>query len=60
MVDGFSRRYGCRKLVYYECYDDMENAIAREKQIKSGSRKRKIALIEGLNPEWQDLYETVI
>ena len=45
------------KLVYYEEYDTMPEAIAREKQIKGGSRQKKIDLINGKNPEWKDLYE---
>jgi putative endonuclease len=53
---GFTARYGCKCLVWYQSYDDMRSAIAREKQIKSGSRKAKLALIENLNPEWRDLY----
>jgi len=56
-VPGFTRRYGCTRLVWYEYYERMEDAIAREKQIKAGSRKRKIKLIEGINPQWRDLYE---
>ncbi|MGI4765380.1 MAG: GIY-YIG nuclease family protein, partial [Janthinobacterium lividum] len=54
---GFTERYGCRLLVFYEWHADMPTAIAREKQIKGGSRKKKLALIEGLNPNWRDLYE---
>jgi putative endonuclease len=57
---GFTCRYGCHLLVYYEIYDEMLDAIAREKQIKAGSRKKKIALIEGMNPEWLDLYGGII
>jgi putative endonuclease len=49
--------YNVNKLVFYESSDDVRVAIAREKQIKAGSRAKKIALIEGMNPEWQDLYE---
>jgi len=56
-VLGFTRRYGCKLLVWYERYDRMEDAIAREKQIKGGSRARKLALIEAANPLWRDLYE---
>ncbi len=59
LVEGFTRRYGCKKLVYYEIFDDMLNAIAREKQIEAGSRKRKIALIEAANPQWRDLFEEI-
>ena len=48
------------KLVWYELHETMIDAITREKQIKAGSRARKLALIETLNPEWKDLYETLI
>jgi putative endonuclease len=51
----FSRKYKLRKLVYYEVYGDINDAIAREKRIKGGSRKRKVKLIEADNPGWQDL-----
>ena len=57
LVEGFTSRYGCKRLVYFEVYDEMMDAIAREKQIKAGSRKKKLALIEVLNPDWRDLYE---
>jgi predicted GIY-YIG superfamily endonuclease len=57
LVPGFTSRYGCTLLIWYEYYDRMEDAIAREKQIKAGSRRRKIALIEAMNPDWRDLYE---
>jgi putative endonuclease len=53
---GFTRRYGCKMFVYYEIHQDMNSAIAREKQLKAGSRKQKLALIEAMNPEWRDLY----
>ena len=53
LIPGFTARYGCKWLVWYERYDD---AIAREKQIKAGSRRKKLALIEALNPHWRDLY----
>jgi putative endonuclease len=56
-VAGFTRRYGCKRLVWYERHDRMDEAIAREKQLKGGSRARKVALIETLNPGWRDLYE---
>ena len=56
LTPGFTRRYGCKTLVYYEVYEDMASAIAREKQIKGGSRRKKLALIEGVNPQWRDLY----
>jgi predicted GIY-YIG superfamily endonuclease len=57
---GFSSTYGCKMLVWYEFYPDMPSAIAREKQIKAGSRRRKLALIETFNPNWRDLYEDLI
>ncbi len=60
VIKGFTEKYGCKLLVYYELLDRMEDAIAREKQIKAGSRAKKIALIEGFNPRWLDLYETLI
>jgi predicted GIY-YIG superfamily endonuclease len=59
VAEGFSAKYGCKILVYYELLDRMEDAIAREKKIKAGSRAKKIALIERLNPSWNDLYETI-
>ena len=57
---GFAARYGCQHLVYYELHDSMPTAIAREKQIKSGARRRKLALIEALNPEWRDLFPDIV
>jgi len=57
LIPGFTSRYGCKLLVWYEGYEVMVDAIAREKQIKGGSRKKKLALIETLNPRWHDLYE---
>jgi len=57
IVPGFTSRYNVDKLVYYETTDDIQAAIAREKQIKAGSRQKKIALIESMNPEWKDLTE---
>jgi putative endonuclease len=53
----FTRKYNIRKLVYYEVGNDANTAIAREKQIKGGSRQKKIDLINSMNPEWKDLYE---
>ncbi len=55
-VPGFSARYGCERLVWYERYEVMTDAIAREKQIKGGSRAKKLVLIEAMNPQWLDLY----
>jgi putative endonuclease len=60
LVEGFSAKYGCKVLVWYEAHETMIAAITREKQIKAGSRAKKLALIETLNPEWEDLYETLI
>ena len=56
-VIGFTSKYNVVKLVYYEEYATMPEAIAREKQIKGGSRKKKIDLINSIDPEWKDLYE---
>ena len=53
---GFTSRYGVAKLVYFETFDNPEDAIAREKQIKAGSRQKKLDLINGLNPKWRDLF----
>ncbi len=55
-ISGFTARYRCKLLVWYERYELMTDAIAREKQIKGGSRRAKLALIEALNPQWHDLY----
>lgn len=60
VVAGFSKKYHCKQLVYYEWYEDMLSAIEREKQIKGGSRNKKIMLIEKSNPAWKDLYENLI
>lgn len=56
MVKGFTKKYNIIKLVYYEVFDDIESAIIREKQIKGLLRKKKIKLIENINPGWRDLY----
>jgi len=58
-VPGFSKTYDTQKLIYYEEYTSPMEAIAREKQIKAGSRKKKIALIDSLNPTWSDLYPQI-
>ncbi len=57
LADGFTRRYKINKLVYYEVFEDIENAILREKQIKGGSRQKKIELINTMNKGWRELYE---
>lgn len=55
----FSARYNLNKLVYYEVFDAIVDAIAREKQLKAGSRKKKEALINKYNPEWKDLFDII-
>ncbi|MCL2338647.1 MAG: GIY-YIG nuclease family protein [Proteobacteria bacterium] len=55
--DSFTDRYDLHKLVYYECYDDIESAIAREKRLKHWNRNWKLRLIIDQNPDWLDLYE---
>ena len=56
IFDGFSHTYGVRRLVYFELHDTMENAITREKQLKKWRRAWKLRLIEGQNPDWEDLW----
>ena len=56
---GFTKRYGCKLLVWFELADTMDAAIAREKQIKGGSRPKKLALIEAMNPAWRDLFDEI-
>ena len=60
LVSGFTKRYGCKMLVWYELHATMLDAIAREKQIKGGSRKKKLGLIEAMNPTWRDLYDELV
>lgn len=60
MVDGFTKKYNVYKLVYYEIFEDMFNAITREKQIKGWKRDKKIMLIETINPKWEDQYKSII
>jgi len=60
VIPGFTSRYGCKLLVWYELHATMPDAIAREKQIKGGSRKKKLALIETINPMWRDLFGDLI
>jgi putative endonuclease len=52
-----SRKYNIVKLVYYEAFEDIENAILMDKQIKAGSRQKKVQLIDSINREWRDLYD---
>jgi len=57
LVDGFAKKYNITKLVYYEVFEDIENAISREKQLKAGSRQKKIDLISQMNRGWRELYD---
>lgn len=57
--EGFTKKYQVNKLVYYECFGEIKDAIAREKQIKKHLRSWKITLIENQNPQWQDLADTI-
>lgn len=57
MADGFTKKYNTTKLIYYEVYEESTNAITREKQIKAGSRQKKIDLINSTNRKWKDLYD---
>ena len=56
----FTAKYGVDKLGYFEEHNSIKEAIEREKQIKAGNRAKKIALIEGMNPNWEDLFETIV
>jgi putative endonuclease len=58
-VAGFTRRHGCKRLVWYEACDDIEAARHRERQMKEWQRDWKLREIEGLNPEWEDLFERI-
>jgi putative endonuclease len=58
-IAGFTKRYGCKLLVWFERHETMESAIMREKQIKAGNRKRRLTLIEANNPTWRDLFEDI-
>jgi len=60
LADGFSKRYKLHNLVWYEVHENMDSAIVREKRIKYWKRKWKLALIEGSNPDWQDLYGRIL
>ena len=60
LVEGFTKRYNLKFLVFYEVTNDVQAAIIREKQIKGGSRKKKVDLINSLNPEWRDLFEDIV
>lgn len=58
-ADSFTQKYGIHKLVYYEIFDDPENAIKREKRLKKWNRTWKMRIIEEMNPDWNDLYEDI-
>ena len=60
MVEGFTKRYGVHQLVWYEMHECMESAIQREKRLKEWKRAWKMELIEKTNPDWQDLYYSII
>ena len=57
--NSFTAKYNCHKLVHFETFHSIEEAIDREKQIKAGSRKKKIELIDSSNPDWKDLFEEI-
>lgn len=60
LADGFTSKYNINKLVYYEIFEDINEAIKREKQLKGGSREKKLKLIENGNPEFHDLYNEIL
>jgi len=60
LIDGFTKKYNIHNLVWYELHDSMESAITREKRLKKWKRKWKLELIESSNPDWLDLYETIV
>ena len=60
MAEGFTKKYGIHRLVYYELYEDMVSAITREKQMKKWNRAWKLGLIERQNPDWNDLWQAII
>jgi putative endonuclease len=60
LVEGFAKRYGVHRLVWYELYPDMASAIAREKAVKEWKRRWKLELIESFNPDWRDLFEELV
>jgi putative endonuclease len=60
LINGFSKRYGLKRLVWYEFHDDIRSAIQREHNMKHWPRAWKVRLILSVNPEWKDLYDTLI
>ncbi len=59
-VSSFAKKYNCKLLAYYELVENMQSVILREKQIQAGSRNKKLRLIECNNPEWLDLYQSIL
>jgi putative endonuclease len=59
LVEGFTKKYGCKLLVWYQAFDDIEAAILREKQMKEWKRRWKLRVIEEMNPDWNDLFESL-
>ena len=59
-IKGFSKKYSCHKLIYYEHYSYVFDAINREKEIKKWSRQKKVNLIKGANPSWRDLFDNLL
>ena len=59
-ADGFTKRYNIAMLVYYEIFEDIKDAITRERQLKEWKRKWKLELIESVNPYWRDIYEDIL
>ncbi|MBP9864735.1 GIY-YIG nuclease family protein [Patescibacteria group bacterium] len=59
LIDGFTKKYDCKKLIYFEETSDVYSAIAREKQLKNWNRGKKEHLIYGFNPEWKDLFDSL-
>lgn len=60
LVEGFTKQYKCKTLVWFEAYDDLQDARYRELQMKKWKRAWKIELIEQTNPQWKDRYETLL
>jgi len=60
MLEGFTKRYGIHRLVWYELHESMESAIEREKRLKEWRRSWKLELIQTTNPDWRDLYDTIL
>ena len=59
LIEGFTKKYDCRRLVWYEVHDDLDNARLRELQIKKWNRQWKLSEIEKMNPDWDDLFESL-